>query len=226
MKRLDKQPLTPNIPPTVTLPLYLGKEAQAFALKDARILLSDFGESFSPANEIRLGKDCHTPLDFRPPEALLEPDSELSFPADVWSLATAIWDIVGMQAIFSSAFNSDEEVMCQIVDRLGPLPIEWCKDWKNRGDFFDDNGAPKEGRCVWPSIKGAFEEGVQRFRRRDADMEEFCSKEGEAFLDMITQMLRYKPHERPTVQQVLQSPWMVNWAQRDYKRSRVLDTKS
>ena len=51
-------------------------------------------------------------------------------------------------------------------------------------------------------------------------MAEFCSREEEAFLDMITRMLRYRPEERPTVDQILQSNWIVNWAQRDYKRSR------
>ncbi|OAR01410.1 hypothetical protein LLEC1_04069 [Akanthomyces lecanii] len=225
VERLDKQPLTPNVPSTATIPLYLGKTAQKCTIKDARVLLSDFGESYAPAKEVRLGKDCHTPVDFRPPEAVLEPDTILSFPADVWSLATAIWDIVGMQALFSSAFYSDEEVMCQIVDCFGPPPVEWYENWTNRGDFYDDTGAPKEGRHVWPNIEAAFEERVKEFRR-GADKGEFCNEEEEAFLDMIKQMLRYKPEERPTVQQVLQSHWMVNWAQRDYKRSQVLDVES
>lgn len=201
----------------------MGKTAQECTVKDARVILSDFGESFAPAEETRLGKDCHTPVDFRPPEALLEPDAEMSFSADVWSLATAIWDIVGMQSLFSSAFYSDEQVMCQIVDTLGPLPGDWSKNWASRGNFFDDQGGPKNGRFVWPRMNGAFDECVQRFRR-DANMGEFCRKEEEAFLDMMTQMLRYRPEERPTVDQVLHSDWMANWARGDYERSRCRET--
>lgn len=124
-----------------------------------------------------------------------------------------------MQALFSSAFYSDEEVMCQIVDCLGPLPADLSKNWTNRGDFFDDEGVPKDGRCVWPRMNYAFTECVQKFRQ-DANMTGFCNREEEAFLDMITRILRYRPEERPTVEQILQSDWMVNWAQRDYKRSR------
>ncbi|KAM3514282.1 hypothetical protein MY11210_002072 [Beauveria gryllotalpidicola] len=183
-------------------------------------MLGDFGESFAPARNVRLGKDCHTPVDFRPPEALFEPDTALSFSADIWSLATAIWDILGMQALFSSAFYTDEEVMCQTVDCLGPLPADWCKRWKDRDDFFDDGGNPKEGRHVWPRIETAFQNRIQRFRRDD-NMGELCRKEEKAFLEMMTQMLRYRPEERPTIQEVLQSDWMATWAQSDYERAQM-----
>ncbi|KID93285.1 protein kinase domain-containing protein, partial [Metarhizium majus ARSEF 297] len=183
--------------------------------QDAHILLSDFGESFAPAEEPRLGKDCHAPVDFRPPEARFEPNTPLSFSADIWSLATAIWDILGMQALFSSAFYSDAKVMCQIVDTLGPLPSDWFEKWEDQEDFFDAKGKPKPGRHVWPKIQGAFEETVQQYRRDD-NMGEFCEEETAAILDMMVQMLRYRPEERPTVQQVLQSDWMVKWARADY----------
>uniref|UniRef100_A0A1Y1N9S4 Protein kinase domain-containing protein n=1 Tax=Photinus pyralis TaxID=7054 RepID=A0A1Y1N9S4_PHOPY len=126
-----------------------------------------------------------------------------------------------MQALFSSAFYSDAKVMCQIVDTLGPLPPDWFEKWEDRGDFFDAKGKPKPGRHVWPKIQGAFEERVQQFRRDD-NMGEYCKEETAAILDMMVQMLRYRPEQRPTVQQVLQSDWMVNWARADYKRSRMM----
>ncbi|PGH13636.1 serine/threonine protein kinase [Polytolypa hystricis UAMH7299] len=100
--RRDGKPLSPNIPPKAVLPPYLGKKAGEFKLSDVRILLSDFGEAFAPASDFRCGEDCNTPLAFRSPEARFEPQVALSYPADIWSLATAIWEIIDMKAIFST----------------------------------------------------------------------------------------------------------------------------
>ncbi|KAF1732841.1 Serine/threonine-protein kinase spk-1 [Beauveria bassiana] len=220
VERRDGQPLTPNVPSIVTVPLYMGKKAKEFTLRDARIILSDFGESYSPGTDVRLGKNCHTPVDFRPPEAHFEPDTPLSFSADIWSLATAIWDIVGMRALFSSAFYSDKQVMCQIVDIIGPLPDHWYENWKDRDEFFDRDGQPKESRHVWPEIGQAFRNRVQKFRG-EANMVELCVEEEAAFLDMMKRMLKYRPEERYTVQQVLECDWMVKWARSNFERSRL-----
>ena len=93
--RLDGKPLDSCVPPYAVLPLYLGKKAQDFTLADAHgLILSDFGEAFSPTTEQRLGRDCNIPLAKRAPEALFEPDSLVSYPSDIWSLGTAIWNSV------------------------------------------------------------------------------------------------------------------------------------
>lgn len=215
----DGQPLTPHVPPFVTVPLYMGKNAKESTLQDARIVLSDFGESYSPETDIRLGKDCHTPVDFRPPEAIFEPDTPLSSSADIWSLATAIWDIIGMQALFSSAFYSEKQVMCQIVDILGRLPDAWDKNWNDREEFFAHDGQPKQGRHGWPGIEQAFRNRVQKYRG-EANMVELCAEEEVAFLAMMKRMLKYRPEERYTAQQVLECDGMVKWARSDYERRR------
>lgn len=168
----DGKPLPPNIPPTAVVPLFLEKEAEEFTLADAHVLLSDFGESFNPSSDSRRGEDCHTPLAARPPEALFQPKAALSYSADIWSLATSIWEILGMKAIFSSEYHSADELASQQIDILGPVPRDWWEQWNERGEFFDVNGHPVEGRYVWPPIEQAFEEGVQKYRRlRQVGME-------------------------------------------------------
>ncbi|KAG8417512.1 hypothetical protein J3458_005011 [Metarhizium acridum] len=67
---------------------------------------------------MRLGKDCHTPVAMRAPEALFEPDAPLSYPWDIWSLGTAIWEILGMKFIFSES-ETDDEIVAQQIDVLG-----------------------------------------------------------------------------------------------------------
>jgi hypothetical protein len=106
------------------------------------VLLGDFAEAFSPAQETRLGQDCHTPPAFRAPEAKFEPQTPLSYPSDIWSLATTIWEIIGMKAIFSTEFVPEDEIVAQHIDVLGPMPSKWWQRWEGRSQFFDDHERP------------------------------------------------------------------------------------
>lgn len=223
VERYDGARLPPGVPATAVLPISMSKAAKSFTLADSRIALSDFGESFSPAAISRLGRDCHTPLDFRPPEALFEPDTPLSLSADIWSLATAIWDIIGMNQLFSSCFCSEDEFISELVDTLGPLPPEWLAKWEGRGDFLEPDGRRKTNDPPWWTLEQAFADGVQRYRRDDG-MGAFSDEESAAILDLMRRMLRFRPEERLTVQQVLESEWMVKWARVDYQRSRSAST--
>lgn len=215
----DNRPLAPNVPVNAVMPLYLGKDANEFSVADARVILSDFGEAFSPEEEVRRGEDCHTPLAMRPPEARFEPQVALSYSADIWSLAVAIWEILSMKAIFSSEFATPDEVVSQQIDVLGPMPESWWNRWEERGLFFDEDVRPKDGRCVWPPIDEAFEEGVQKYRRRRGRVGEFDKEEAAAILGLMRRMLAFRPEDRPTAEEVLKSDWMVRWVLPDYNRS-------
>ncbi|OJJ42601.1 hypothetical protein ASPZODRAFT_20370 [Penicilliopsis zonata CBS 506.65] len=216
--RCNGESLPSNVPAVAVLPLSLGKKAEEFTLSDAQILLSDWGEAFPPALEERRGKDCHTPLSVRPPEARFEPEALLSFSADIWTLATTVWEILGMKAIFSSEFMTAEELVAQQVDLLGLLPPAWWQNWDAKDQFFHENGQPKEGRYVWPRMDKAFEEGVQEYRQK-RQMGEFSMEETTAILDLMRRMLTFQPDKRPTAEEVLNSEWMVRWVLPDHERS-------
>ncbi|KAK1143771.1 hypothetical protein N8T08_006172 [Aspergillus melleus] len=218
ISRCDGEPLPPNVPAKAVVPLFLGKYAEKFTLSGAHPLLSDFGEAFSPTTEPRLGQDCHTPPAFRAPEAKFEPQAPLAFPSDIWSLATSIWNIIGMKAIFSTDFVPDDVIVAQHIDVLGPMPSEWWHSWKERSQFFDETGCPTESYMEnqWPSLKESFETGVQKWRRKVGG--EISANEKAAFLDLMRHMLSFRPEERPTAEEVLQSEWMVKWALPDYER--------
>ncbi|XHG07567.1 hypothetical protein AWENTII_010705 [Aspergillus wentii] len=220
--RCDGKPLPPNAPAKAVAPLFLGKYAEKFTLPDAQPLLSDFGEAFCPASpsEVRLGQDCHTPTPFRAPEAKCELQAPLGYPSDIWSLATAIWEIMGMKAIFSTDFVPEDEIVAQHVDVLGPMPSNWWKSWEARSRFFDEHGNPTESCQInkWPSLEDSFEICVQKWRRKVGG--EIDENEKAAFLDLMRRMLAFRPEERPTVDEVLHSEWMVKWAFPDYQRSQ------
>ena len=211
--------LPQNVPPKAVIPLYLGMDAEEFKLHDAQVLLSDFGESYSPSSEIRRGEDCHTPLAVRPPEARFEPRAPLSYSADIWSLAVAIWEVLGMKAIFSNEYVTEDEMVSQHIDVLGPMPRSWWDRWEERGEFFDQDGHPTEGREVWPELGQAFERGVQDYRRK-LQMGVFGEEETQAILNLIRRMLTFQPEERPTIEEVLESEWMVKWVLPDLKSCR------
>jgi serine/threonine protein kinase len=200
-------------------PLYLGKKAQDFTLADAQgLILSDFGEAFCPATERRLGRECNTPLAKKAPEAVFEPDSPLSFSSDIWSLGTAIWEILGMKFIFSEAETQDE-ITAQQIDVLGSanFPKNWREQWERQseGEKDDHRAIPRRPtgvRETWPSLENAFEEFVQKYRRKREAAGTFDEQETRAILDLVRGMLRFRPEERLTIHEVLKSEWMVKWA--------------
>ncbi|XP_044716986.1 kinase [Hirsutella rhossiliensis] len=166
---------------------------QLYETFEARLLLSDFGESFYPSREKRTGHECHAPRPVMPPEAYFEPDEALSFPSDIWTLACAIWSILTPRALFDATLATAHDITSQQVDKVGPLPA----DWWNR-----------------------FETDVQRYRQRD-NMGEFCQDETGAIVGMLRSMLKFKPEQRATAKQVLESEWMVKWALPEFEN--VLD---
>lgn len=203
--RCDGEPLPPNTPAKAVIPLFLGKYAEHFSISDAQPLLTDLGEAFAPASEVRLGQDCHTPPAFREPEAKFEPQSPLGYPSDIWSLSTAIWEIVGMKAIFSTDIVPEDEITAQQVDVLGPMPADWWRRWKGRSSFFEADGCPTESYKGnrWPALQESFEVGVQKWRRKVGD--EIGEDEKTALLDLMRRMLAFRPEERLTVDEVLES---------------------
>lgn len=215
----NKRPLPANIPAKAVLPLYLGKDAEEFSLSDAQVLLSDFGEAFSPGHTDRLGQDCHTPLAMQPPEARFAPQSPLCYSADIWGLAFAIWEIIGMKAIFSSEFATADDIFAQQIDVLGAssLPSEWWEAWEQRSQFFSSSSdqetkVPRKGRYVWSPLDEAFEEGVQKYRRQSQKVKEFDEEEMAAILKLMRRVLAFRPEDRFTAEEVLQPEWMVKWA--------------
>ncbi|KAI1905540.1 hypothetical protein LOZ12_006743 [Ophidiomyces ophidiicola] len=220
ISRCDGGPLPPNIPAEAVLPLSLEKAAWDFTLADAQVLLSDFGEAFTSA-EVRYGEECHTPLSMRAPEARFEPRKPLTFAADIWSLGVAIWEVIGMKAIFSGECSTADEIISQQVDVLGPMPSEWWEKWDERDQFFDSNRCPKEGRYVWPAMEEAFQEGVQKYRQQKPHMGVFGTDEKAAVLDLIRRMLVFKPEKRLTIEEVLETEWMVKWALPAFERAKL-----
>ncbi|KAF2965870.1 hypothetical protein GQX73_g7690 [Xylaria multiplex] len=217
--RVDGNLLPPNVPTKAVVPLYLGKKAHEFTRADVDgLMLSDFGEAFTPAVDQRLGRDCHIPIPKRAPEAFLQPESPLSYPSDVWSLGLAIWEIVGMKALFSDSEPRDE-IVAEQIDVLGfqSFPLAWRQIWErpSSGELDIEEPLPHQPndyRDNWPPLEEAFEEFIQKYRKMRPELGTFDDDETRAFLILMRGMLTFQPEERLTIEGVVKSEWMQKWA--------------
>ena len=97
------------------------------------------------------------------------------------------------------------------------MPPEWWEAWEQRSNFFTLSSdqkvrIPREDRYVWPPLDETFEEGVQKYRRQSQKVKEFDEDEMEAILELMRRMFVFRPDDRLTAEEVLQSKWMVKWA--------------
>ena len=216
--RVDGKPLSPGVPLHVFQPVWMGGKSQDIALSEARILLIDFGTMFSPAHESRFSS-C-TPLPIRPPEAHLEQSKSLSFPSDIWSLGCAIWEILGHRGFLDSWIWTEDEIILDQVDALGPLPAEWWEKWEARSEWFPGEWQPRDGRWTFDR---RFEESIQ-WLRRETGLETLSDEERDALFEMVRWMLSFRPGERPSAKQVLETDWMRKWAIPEYEKTWSKDS--
>jgi serine/threonine protein kinase len=189
------------------VPTWLGCASDEITLADSRIFLIDFGESCRPAVDMR---KSNTPFIYRAPEILLDPKAHVSFPAEIWSLACALFAIMGQRHLFETWLPTRDQIIEEHVDMLGYLTEEWRTSWAIHRQCFDDqlrrvDGEPRR------SLEDRFEYSIQE-PRREAGMLEMDSKEKENFLELLRSMLAARSDYRPSAQQVVESQWMQKYA--------------
>ena len=220
MRSLHGQPLPEGVPQFGVVPVWFGLDSEDVALSEARILLSDFGESYMPSTHDRYYS--RTPILLAPPEARFQPGAPLSFSADVWSLACAVWAVLSRGFLFRGWFPSPDAVTREHVNVLGKLPPEWWTQWQRRHVWFNDQGEPIVDAEDAMPLAVRFERSVQA-PRREYGMEVMEAAEAEAFVSMVRSMLAYRPEERATAAEVLQSEWMRKWGLPAMQRMNAQD---
>lgn len=226
VKRLDGAPLGPGVPEQVMPGAWLGCASEKIALADCAISLADFGEAYrvTPPGSMSSSRgqeqqqqqqappECRTPQRLRPPEARFAP-SELGPASDVWTLACAVFEIAGANPLFfGSFFPTEDSVTADWVDALGKLPDEWWARWGAWAESFSEDGdrLDHSNDDVRGSIEHRFERRSQELRREEG-LDEWAAEETAALLGMLKTMLTYKPAERLSIEEVLETEWMVKW---------------
>lgn len=205
----QEQPLPPGVPSHIVIPAWFGTRSEDVQLQEASILLSDFGEAFSPVTEKR--HRSNTPLTLRPPEVRFDVEKPLSFSADIWTLACSIWTVLGQRSLFDIFSFTDDYVTSEQVDALGKLPQQWWESWEARSSYFDCDANLLDHKCKRMSLEDRFENSIQR-PRRECGMEPASEEEKRALLCILKAMLAFIPEERPTAESLLECEWMTKWA--------------
>lgn len=123
-----------------------------------------------------------------------------------------------MKFIFSES-ETEDEIVAEQMDVLGShhFPSSWQHDWE-RTDVEQDTSdfriprRPLGDREAWPPLEQAFEDFIQKYPRKRETAGVFGEDEKLAILNLMQNMLKFKPKERLTIKEVLQSEWMVKWA--------------
>jgi serine/threonine-protein kinase SRPK3 len=214
--RLDNQPLPTGVPTHAIMPVWLGKENELITLSEARIFLTDFGESFLPSSTPRYYSN--TPDLLIPPEVHFLPQEPLSFPADIWALACTIWTIIGQRPLFEGLNSSTDWMIKEHVDVHGKLPPEWWQKWDARQKWFNEEGTRNLGGVGRPWAE-RLEYSVYE-PRRECGMEEIGEEEKAALFVMLKAMMAFRPGERLNAEEIMESEWMRRWALPELEKAR------
>ncbi|KAE8150635.1 kinase-like domain-containing protein [Aspergillus avenaceus] len=228
--RKDGAPLDPGVPSELIIPIWLGIDSDKVALEDSPIMIADFGEAFDPQDKNHY--IVHTPLLLAPPESRFvqagDLDEPLSFPGDIWTLACAIWEVFGCRPPFESFPISLDEVTMEHVEMLGKLPDRWWKEWKERNNWFDEDGRKnvKENLQQWygnthRDWNTRFDEYIRQPREKHK-FELFSKEEEMAFRGMMDLMLVLEPSKRATIDEVVECEWMQRWGLPEWRRMQDL----
>ncbi|CAI5974040.1 unnamed protein product [Closterium sp. NIES-65] len=162
-----------------------------------RVRLADFGLSvFLPPGQLVKGL-AGSPY-YLAPEV---PSGWYGFPADIWSLGVVLFLMLSGHVPYYG--QTDAEILRAIA--VGSLEGEEEEDGEGQAE-----GEGERGQVV--GEVGKVERKAGRGKERKGVWKRMCGEEwagvSEEAKELVAWMLRRRPEERPTAQQVLLHPWM------------------
>ncbi|KAF4889427.1 Dual specificity tyrosine-phosphorylation-regulated kinase 2 [Colletotrichum fructicola] len=219
------EPIPENAPPYLVGKMYFNdKHAHKLRLSDAKLRISDFGESWRPAEHDRY--ELNIPEESRAPEALVVEKlrKPIGFPADVWALGCITVELYARYSVFQTYFPGFEEVWAEMVHVLGKPPQTWLDASKADIDSSNnDNGSNPDNETPRhrdpTSLSDHIVQLVDKDRSEkligiweDADEDEKVpSGELRDLLSMLEQIFCWLPEDRIKADDLMNGDWMKNW---------------
>ena len=178
----------------------------SYEATDCRVRISDFSSAFM-VNHV--SKDVGIGLLVTPPEALF--DETLTLSTDIWSLGFTLYSIVGDRSVSFTLFGSKDNLVEDMVVVLGPLLGPW---WERREGIEKD--FTKDGK---PITSDKFEPATLDYRFSRLRLFDWLETSAPIKAEAASQealysvMLVYKPSERLSAREDLNSDYMKNWAE-------------
>lgn len=143
----------------------------------------------------------NTPARFLPPEATFAKDS-IGFPADVWSLACCIYEIIGDGRLFEEYFDDRDDGIREMISALGRAPAAWWDAWEKKGLYVDEDGEWRSDRKARYQAKSRpLSLRIQK-NGREGDAG-FTAAEKACLEKMMRSMLEWEPDKRPLLSMYL-----------------------
>ncbi|KAK7417849.1 hypothetical protein QQX98_004324 [Neonectria punicea] len=220
--RKDSRPTpeVPYAPEYLVYPLEFGGEIDAAILPCAQVI--DFGQSFDTSQRpppVAFGIPAH----YAAPEIVF--DSFGSTAMDIWSLGCTLYEIrLGRRLfnVFQLVGLRKEDYMDEISSILGEPPTPWTQYYSVSDDESENDMSQNDldlgddgDTCVGP--QGERGRSIQNKLASCHDCTgqgcahprfELISKpEAATFADLLERLLRYRPEERLSAQDVLKHEW-------------------
>ncbi|KAF6825214.1 hypothetical protein CPLU01_10420 [Colletotrichum plurivorum] len=208
-------PTDPGIPSYVVKPMKMDKDSENITLRDARLILGGFSSAFRLEDQSQ--SDSPSPFHIRPPSAYLEPGKPLMSALDIWSLACVLFELYADSPLING-LPIDHYVVTNSVHMKGTVIPEWWAKWQDRSGWFADKNRPWKNSWEIKIWERHFYESIEEPQRLH-DMGTMSQGEWDALLSVLRPMLAWRPAERPSVRNALQSDWMTKWALPAYRKT-------
>lgn len=154
-----------------------------------------------------ISKNPATPNCLRAPERLF--DCPLDQTIDIWSFGCLVFELLIGRALFPVLPDEPDDChLLDIIDQLGPLPDRLLSQWDRSHLYFRPNGEQFNSMVDQPanpellekddSFETVFHHGKEAI---------IDDEEEELVIDLLRQILRYEPEERPSAEELLSHPW-------------------
>lgn len=210
VKLSSGKPLSAAFPPYEVENVFTGLyvPCERVTTESCRIRVCDFGEAYLAAETKRFRS--HAPMPMAPPESIFEaPDQALEYSSDIWTLACTIFEVFSNHDLFDCPWfgNRADGMIEDFVNMLGyeSMPSAWAARWSQRDKYVDADGKWTHEDDKPRSIT----KRVEKIRKRAHD--NFSAEERECFVSMLESMLKFKPEERITAEELVHCRWMEQW---------------
>jgi serine/threonine protein kinase len=151
------------------------------------------------------------------PETLF--DDHAGMEADVWALGCAIYEIRTGYHLFTMVDGDRDEILDQIFQTLGKPPDAWWEILREeRGEGWGEEWKEPTRPCpihkrVSLGAEGTYnapmyvEDGLHPLPITEHPEVRIDDKEVDLLTDLLEKMMRYRPEERITMEEVIKHPW-------------------
>ncbi|KAH7443259.1 hypothetical protein KP509_02G027500 [Ceratopteris richardii] len=165
----------------------------------SRVKLIDFGSATSYKQ--RSASSIVSTRHYRAPEVIL--GLGWSYPCDIWSIGCMLAELSTGVLLFDT--HEDLEHLAMMERILGRIPSHLIKNVTGKAEEYFRH----RRRLNWPEGASSSRSvrAVQRVLQLDELLEKYADDYENSFLDLLRQLLKYDPNDRPTAEEALGHPF-------------------